>query len=153
MSKEIWKETRDLMGVRLTMSLLYDGSNLTLKGAGTGYGCSGEFQRPVHGDTDWNGKVSSCAGRDVFGYYQIRAFRRTPSFVSFELKVWGALSTTPWLPPGGLFFKAHGPLVALETAAAVREYLENGYAADLGEHGFDVGVPAGAPGEAELVPA
>ena len=151
MSKEIWSETRKKLGVTVTMSLQNDGGTLSLRGQGSGFGCSVSFEHPVSSDTKWEGKLNNCGGADVYGAYDIREFRRTPTYVSFELRVWGKVGAGFWVGPEG--FKAGGPLAALETAAAVRDYLESGYADDRSEHGFEVSVPAGAPGEPELVPA
>jgi len=145
MSKQIWSETRSKLGVTVTMTLLNNGGTLLLRGQGSGHGCSVAFEHQVSRDAKWEGKLNTCGGLDVYGAYEITNFNRTPSYVSFDLRVWGKVIV--WYPPES--FKAHGPLAAPETTAAVRAYLESGYAADLSEHGFDVSEPS----EAEAVPA
>ena len=139
MAKLVWQESRSTLGVTATIQLWNDNGQLRLSGTGSGYGCSFAFGRDVSGDMDWNGEIGTCGWTKIFLYFQVRNFRRSSNFVSFDLTVWGATQSTGWLPVGGVYFKVQGPLAAVESPAALLAYLTEEHPAALREHGIELG--------------
>ncbi len=140
MNHVIWQETRKVFGLSVNVQLEYNRGTLVLAGEADAFGCKLAYAREVSGNTDWRGVIGKCAGHDVWLCLRIRSWRRTSTYVSFDLSCWTTSAMGSWLPPGGVSGKVHGSLQMFESGDELKQYLLSTYKCDLQEHGLRVSV-------------